>query len=338
MDFVLKDDQRLIRDMVREFSRKELYDAAAEIDAEAKFPRDIFKKMSRLGLLGLSIPEKYSGGRMDALSIAIAVEEMAKGCASTAIIFAVHNIVSYAISNFGTDEQKKLLPELATGKTLTAMSLIEPDSSDCVVDLSLTASRQDGKYILNGEKRLVVGGEFFKHILLLAKDENYSPLLFIIDKEVDGIMRGDVEETVGIRGARCTKISFENAVIPAESVLGDENRQVDYLEKISSFAKILVSACAVGISERALELTTEYAFQRRQFEKFIGEFQGYRWMVADMDVDISSAQTHLYRTASLFEQGRASSRDCAIIKILSSRTAVKSTTDAIQLRGGIGYM
>ncbi len=339
MNFNFTEDQRLIRDMVREFSEKELFDYAAEIDAEAKFPKDILKKMSQLGLLGLTVPEKYSGGEMDKSSIILAVEEIAKGCASTAIIFTVHNLVSYAIAKFGTEEQrKKYLPKMATGKIFGAMSLMEPDNIEYVVDLDLTVAKDGERYVLNGEKRLVVGGDNAGLYLVMAKDENNSPFFFLIDSGTDGMSIAEREQTVGIRGAQCVKIVFNNCNLTDKNLLGSESEQTKYLSDIFELGKTMISASAVGISERALKMVADYAFQRKQFEKFIGEFQGYRWMVAQMDCDIASAQTYLYRAAFLKDKNLPAERECAIAKILSSKTAVETTTNAIQLHGGIGYM
>ena len=340
MDFNLSEDQKLIRDMSREFAEKELKDYAVEIDEKREFPKNVLKKMSQLGLLGLAIPEKFSGNEMDILSIVIAIEEIAKVCASTAVICAIHNlVVSYAISQFGTEEQKrKHLPKLAQGKEISGISLMEPDAESLITDLDLITSQQGEKYILNGKKRLMLGGNTADLFLVFAKDEQSKIKIFLIEKGMDGFIFDKEENTLGLRGIKSCELSFEKCQIPKENLLGKDMEQTLYLKKISDMGKIAISAVAIGIAQSALDMSIEYSLQRRQFGKAIAEFQAIQWMLAQMESDITGARSTLYYAVALKGESKSTGKECAIAKLTSAQVAVKTTINAIQVRGGYGYM
>ncbi|RLC47643.1 MAG: acyl-CoA dehydrogenase [Candidatus Cloacimonadota bacterium] len=340
MDFNLSEDQKLIRDMSREFAEKELKDYAVEIDEKREFPKNVLKKMSQLGLLGLAIPEKFSGNEMDILSIVIAIEEIAKVCASTAVICAIHNlVVSYAISQFGTEEQKrKHLPKLAQGKEISGISLMEPDAESLITDLDLITSQQGEKYILNGKKRLMLGGNTADLFLVFAKDEQSKIKIFLIEKGMDGFIFDKEENTLGLRGIKSCELSFEKCQIPKENLLGKDMEQTLYLKKISDMGKIAISAVAIGIAQSALDMSIEYSLQRRQFGKTIAEFQAIQWMLAQMESDITGARSTLYYAVALKGESKSTGKECAIAKLTSAQVAVKTTINAIQVRGGYGYM
>jgi len=340
MDFNLSEDQKLIRDMSREFAEKELKDYAVEIDEKREFPKNVLKKMSQLGLLGLAIPEEFSGNEMDILSIVIAIEEIAKVCASTAVICAIHNlVVSYAISQFGTEEQKrKHLPKLAQGKEISGISLMEPDAESLITDLDLITSQQGEKYILNGKKRLMLGGNTADLFLVFAKDEQSKIKIFLIEKGMDGFIFDKEENTLGLRGIKSCELSFEKCQIPKENLLGKDMEQTLYLKKISDMGKIAISAVAIGIAQSALDMSIEYSLQRRQFGKTIAEFQAIQWMLAQMESDITGARSTLYYAVALKGESKSTGKECAIAKLTSAQVAVKTTINAIQVRGGYGYM
>ena len=340
MDFSLTEDQKLIRDMVREFAEKELVELAVELDADAEFPKAVLKKMGELGLLGLAVPEKYSGGEMDIISVIIAVEELAKACASTATIFAVHNlVVSDAIARFGSDEQKKkYLPKLATGKSIAGIGLMEPDAETAFGDLELAASRNGDSFELNGEKRMLLGGDNADLFLVFAKDNDDNIKIFLVEKSFDGFSFDGDEDTLGLRATKSGAAKFENCELPADSLLGDETKQSDYFKEIQEIGKLAISAVAVGIAQSALKQSVEHSLQRKQFDKYIAEFEGLRWMMAQMESDIANARNSLYFAAMLKCEGKPAEKECAIAKLTASQMATKVTIDAIQIRGGYGYM
>ncbi len=340
MDFNLSEDQKLIKEMVREFADKELKERAVEIDEKGEFPKDILKKMSQLGLLGLAIPEKFSGSEMDIMSIITAIEEIAKVCASTAVIFAIHNlVVSYAISQFGTEEQrKKYLPNLARGQEISAISMMEPDSESLVMDLDLIAFQEGDNYILNGKKRLVPGGNEAGLFLVFAKDDDSKIKIFLIEKAVDGFIFEKEENTLGLRGIKSCEVVFDKCQIPKENLLGKDTEQAFYHKEISEMGKLAISAIAVGIAQIALDMSVEYSLQRRQFDRTISEFQALQWMLAKMDSDIAGARLKLHYATALKDEGKSAEKECAIAKLTCAQMAVKTTIDAIQVRGGYGYM
>jgi len=340
MDFNLTEDQKLIRDMVREFAEKELAELAAELDDKREFPKIALKKMGELGLLGLAVPEKYSGGEMDISSVLIAAEELGKACASSAVIFAAHNlVVSRAIAQFGTDAQRnKYLPQLAMGKIIAGISLMEPDCEDEIVDMQLVAARDGDSFMLNGTKRMLLGGANVSLFLILAKDGGNAIHAFIIEKGAVGFNLGDDEDTLGLRATKCAIATFGNCRIPANALLGDSSAQFDCFHEMREIGKLAISAIGIGIAQTALKLSVEHSWQRRQFDKFIGEFDGLRWMMAQMECDIASARNNLYCAAALKHEGKPATKECAIAKLTASQLAVKATTDAIQIRGGYGYM
>jgi len=340
MDFNLTEDQKLIRDMVREFAEKELAELAVELDANAEFPKAVLKKMGELGLLGLAIPEKYSGGEMDIISVIVAIEELAKACASTATIFAVHNlVVSDAIARFGTVEQKKkYLPKLAMGKSIAGIGLMEPDAENAFADLELSASRNGNGFVLNGEKRMLLGGDNADLFLIFAKDGEDNIRIFLVEKGIDGFAFDSDEDTLGLRAVKSGAAKFENCELLAENLLGDETKQTDYFKEIQEIGKLAVSAVAVGIAQSALKQGIEHSLQRKQFDKLISEFEGLRWMMAQMESDIANARNSLYFAAMLKCEGKPAEKECAIAKLTASQMATKVTIDAIQIRGGYGYM
>jgi len=340
MDFNLTEDQKLIRDMVREFAENELAELAVELDANAEFPKAVLKKMAELGLLGLTAPEKYSGGEMDIISVLIAIEELAKACASTATIFALHNlVVSDAIARFGTEEQKKKhLTKLATGKSIGSIGLMEPDTEKVFSDLELAASHNGDGYILNGEKRMLIGGDNADLFLVFAKSVENDIEIFIVEKGTDGFTFDSDEDTLGLRATKTNTAKFENCALPTENLLGDETKQVYYFKEIYEIGKLAISAVAVGIAQNALKQSIEHSLQRKQFDTLISEFEGLRWMMAQMESDIVNARNSLYYAASLKAEGKSAEKECAIAKMTASRMATKVTIDAIQIRGGYGYM
>ncbi len=340
MDFNLTEDQKLIRDMVREFAEKELAELAAELDEKGEFPKGILKKMGELGLLGLAIPEKYSGGEMDIISIIIAIEEIAKACASTAVIFAAHNLIlSWVIVQFGTDEQKKkYLPKLATGQTIASIGMMEPDMESGFADVELIAARDGDNFILNGTKRLVLGGNEAGIFLIFAKDEEDKVKAFLVEKGTDGFTIDKDEDTLGLRAAKSCIVKFDNCKIPGENLLGDEAKQTAYFKEIQEIGKLAISAVGLGIAQSALKQSIEHSQQRQQFGKYIAEFEGLQWMMAQMESDIASARNNLYFAATLKTEGKPAEKECAIAKLTAAQMAVKTTIDAIQIRGGYGYM
>ncbi|MBN2542268.1 acyl-CoA dehydrogenase family protein [bacterium] len=336
----LTEDQKLIRDMVSDFAEKELQDRAAEIDQNPEFPLGEIKKMSQIGLLGLAIPEKYKGSEVDTVSILLAAEEISKYCAATSLIFVVHNLlVARAVNQFGTESQRqKYLAPLATGEILGGVSLVEPDLEGHITDISLISERKGNDFLLNGEKQMVLGGENAGLFVLFARDEEMNIRVFLIDKDLAGCMISENERTMGIRGAQCSRLVFKDCIIPDTALLGSEADQLRLFKEISEYGKLGVAASAIGIAKMALKKSVAYSLERKQFDQPIAEFEGLRWMLADMETSLASAEKNLYYAAALKVAGEPAGMDCAIAKLTAAEAAVKVTLDAIQMHGGYGYM
>ncbi len=336
--FELSEDQRLVRDMVREFAQKELSELAPQLDAEAAFPKDIFGKMAQLGLLGLRVPEEYGGGQMDLLAAVLAAEELGKVCASTATAFAVHSIVvAGAIKLAGTEEQKKkYLPLIASGRLLCSMSLSEPDTTSGVPDIELGVSRNGAGYRLSGQKRSVLCGPNAGALLLLAADGD-DVYAFIVEGSAAGISF-EREEAPGLCAAGLYVARLDDCDLEEGFVLGGAPLSSEVLEAIACLGKLSAASVAIGVAQTALEASIEHSKQRKQFGQYICEFEGLRWMLADMFVDVACARESLYALAARAEKGDFDPKEFARAKLVASKVATKAAVDAIQIRGGYGYM
>jgi len=344
MNFELESNQKLIQDMVREFATKELEEKAVEIDKSREFPWDSLKKMSELGLLGMIVPEKYGGGGMDFVSLAIAVEEISKACASTGVIVAVNNtLTAYPILKFGNEEQKKkYLPVLSKGEKIGAFALTEPNAGSDPASLETTAKLDGDHYVLNGSKRFITNGQEAGIYIVFAKTDpekgHKGISAFIVERESPGFSVGEHENLLGLRATGNCELMFDDCKVPKENLLGEEGQGFKIALHTIDTSRIDIGAQAVGIAQGALEAAVQYSKERVQFGKPICEFGMIQDKLAEMDCRINAARLLVYWAAARKDGGAERySREAAIAKYMASEACMYSVREAIQVYGGYGY-
>ncbi|OQB26263.1 MAG: Acyl-CoA dehydrogenase [Chloroflexi bacterium ADurb.Bin180] len=344
MDLKFTEEQEMIRKMVRDFAQKEVAPIAAEIDDKGIVPFENIKKMGQLGLLGLTVPEKYDGGGADAISYVIAIEELAKACASTAIVMAVQNsLVCAGLEKFGTEEQKeKYLRPLARGEKIGAFALTEPGAGcDSAAQLT-TAVRSGDGYVINGTKHFITNGSFADIVILFAmtdKAQKHRGISgFIVEKGTPGFTVGKEEHKMGIRGSNTCELVFTEVHVPATARLGEEGQGFKIAMTVLDAGRIGVAAQAVGIAQAAYEAAVKYSKERVQFGQPISQFQAIQWMLADMATRIEAARLLTYNAALAKMSGQPYSKEASMAKLFASETAVWVADRAVQIHGGYGYM
>ena len=345
MTYELTDDQLQIRDLIRRVARERVAPRADEIDRTAEYPHDIFALLKELGLFTLPFPEAY-GGAGSVMSACIAVEEFGRVCYNTGYLLVVQWTPFGAILEGGTEEQKaRLLPGLACGDLRGALSITEAQSGSDVSGIRTTARRKNGGYVLNGSKIWCTNSHIADFILVAAKtlDEQGQPLginLFIVDRNTPGLTIGNEEDKMGARGVASCPLFFDDAFIRAEDRLGPEGGQgFKVAMEALNTSRPIVAARAVGIAQGAIDHAVNFIQDRVAFGQTISNFQGVRWMIADMVTQTEAARQLVYRTASLVDagvSGRELAPMAAMAKMFASDVAMKVATDAVQLFGAAG--
>ncbi len=344
MDLKLTEEQEMIRKTVRDFAQKELAPIAAEIDEKGIVPFENIKKMARLGLLGFTTAEDYGGGGADSISYVIAIEELSKACASTAIVMAVQNsLVNAGIEKFGTQEQKeKFLAPLARGQKIGAFALTEPGAGCDASALLTTAVRESDFYVLNGKKHFITNGGFADVVIVLAmtdKSKRHRGIsAFLVEKGTAGFSVGREEHKMGIRGSNTSELLLDDVRVPAANLLGGEGDGFKIAMTVLDAGRVGVAAQAVGIAQAAYEAALEYSKQRVQFGQPICQFQAIQWMLADMATRIEAARLLTYKAALKKDSGDRYSQEASMAKLFASETATWVADRAVQIHGGYGYM
>jgi butyryl-CoA dehydrogenase len=344
MDLELNAEQESIRKMVRDFAQKDVAPIAAQIDEQGVVPFENIRKMAGLGLLGLIVSEEYDGRGADMISYVLAVEELSKACASTAIVMAVQNsLVAAGIEQFGTAEQRQaFLPPLARGEKIGAFALTEPGAGCDASALLTTAVREGDEYVINGRKHFITNGGFADLVVLMAmtdKSQGHRGIsAFLVEKGTAGFSPGKEEHKMGIRGTDTSELLFDDVRVPVANRLGEDGQGFRIAMTVLDGGRIGVAAQAVGIAQGAYEAALEYSKQRVQFGKPICEFQAIQWMLADMATRIDAARLLVYRAAMVKESGGRFSKEAAMAKLYASETATWVADRAIQIHGGYGYM
>ncbi|PWK16343.1 acyl-CoA dehydrogenase [Tumebacillus permanentifrigoris] len=343
MDFLFSKDQLDMQRMVRDFARNEITPLAAEIDRTDEYPRELLRKMGELGLLGIPIPEEFEGVGADFMSYISAIEELSYASASVGVIVAVHTSVgTYPILNFGTEEQKqKYVPKLATGELIGAFGLTEPGAGSDASGLRTRAIKDGDNYILNGSKIFITNGEVADIFNVFAVTDPQKGAkgvsAFIIERGTPGFSIGKKEHKMGMNGSGTVELIFEDAVVPASQLLGQEGEGFKIAMSNLDGGRVGIAAQALGIARAAFDTSVEYVKQRRQFNKSIADFQAIQFMIADMGTKIEAARLLTYQAASLRQQGLPCSQQASMAKYYASDVAMSVTTDAVQLFGGYGY-
>jgi butyryl-CoA dehydrogenase len=343
MNFKLSEEHEMIRKMVRDFARNEVAPTAAERDEEERFDMEIFNKMAELGLTGIPWPEEYGGIGSDYLAYCIAVEELSRVCASTGVTLSAHtSLAGWPVYKFGTEEQKqKYLRPMAQGEKIGAYGLTEPGSGSDAGGMKTTARLEGDHYVLNGSKIFITNGGIADTYIVFALTDPSSrqrgTSAFIVEKDFEGFSVGKKEKKLGIRSSPTTEIVFEECKVPKENLLGEEGGGFKIAMMTLDGGRNGIAAQAVGIAQGALDASVDYAKEREQFGKPIAANQGISFKIADMATSIEASRLLTYQAAWLESEGLPYGKESAMSKLMAGDTAMKVTTEAVQIFGGYGY-
>jgi len=340
----LSDDEQMLIEAIQEIAREQVAPRAAEIDHTSQFPWDMKELLAQQDILAMPFPSEYGGIEASELAVVMAIEALARNCATTSLILAVQQLGSLPIILAGNDEQKhKYLPPLASGEWLAAFGLTEAGSGSDAAAMQTFAVRKSDKYILNGSKRFITNGGLAQVNSIFAitdpKVGTRGISAFIVEKDFPGFSVGRIEEKMGIKGSQTAELIFTDCEVPAENLLGREGDGFKFAMMTLDRTRPGVAAQAVGISQGALDLALSYAKQRIQFKKPIADNQGIQFMLADMATRVEAARLLVYNAAEMIDRGEPNfGKYSAIAKLYASDIAMEVTGDAVQILGGYGYM
>lgn len=340
---MLKEEHHQVRDMVRKFAEDVVAPRARELDETETFPHEAVKQMAELGLMGLPYPEKYGGAGMDTLAYAIAVEEVARVCASTAITLAAHvSLGCGPVYGNGSEAQKlKYLVPMAKGEAIGAFGLTEPNAGSDAAGTETKAVKVPGGWKVNGSKIYITNASYAKYITFTAVTEPGRGAngisAFIIDTATPGFRVGKKEKKMGLRGSDTVEVVFEDVMVPEECLLGEPTGGFKAFMKTLTGGRISIGALALGVAQGAYEHSLRYSKVRRQFGQPIANFQAVQFMLADMAVKIEGARLLVYHAAMLRDAGKEFAKEAAMAKLYASEIGNWVTDKAIQIHGGMGY-
>lgn len=343
MFFKLSDEHEMIRKMVRDFAKNEVEPTAAERDEEERFDRELFDKMAELGLTGIPWPEEYGGIGSDYLAYVIAIEELSRVCASVGVTLSAHtSLAGWPVYKFGTEEQKqKYLKPMAQGEKIGAYGLTEPGSGSDAGGMRTTAKLNGDHYVLNGSKIFITNGGIADTYIVFAvtdpESKHKGTSAFIVEKDFKGFSVGKKESKLGIRSSPTTEIIFEDCIVPKENLLGQEGEGFKIAMMTLDGGRNGIAAQAVGIAQGALDASVAYAKERQQFGKPIAMQQGIGFKLADMATTVEASRLLTYQAAWLESVGLPYGKESAMSKLFAGDTAMKVTTEAVQVFGGYGY-
>jgi len=344
MDFELSDEQRQIRSTLAEFAEHEIKPYSAKWDKEDTFPRHVVEKLGELGFLGVAFPEKYGGGGADTLSQVLVVEGLARYDAGIALACAAHmSLSSGHIAMFASDDQRAhYLPDMIPAKKLGAWCLTEPSSGSDAAAMKTRATRAGDNYTINGSKMFITNGSAAQVYVVMAVTDaaaNRSGVsAFIVDRATAGLSNGRKIEKLGLHSSDTAEVIFENVTVPASNLIGELGMGYRQTLKVLEAGRIGIAGWAAGIARGAFEDATAYAKERRQFGKAIADFQAIQWMLADMATRIEASWLLMCRAAALKDAGKPFTREASMAKLYASETAMWTTTKAVQIHGGYGYV
>lgn len=344
MDFTLTEEHKMIRAAARDFAQTELLPGVIERDEHQKFPAEQIKKLGALGFMGMMVDPKYGGAGMDTISYVLAMEELSKVDASTSVIVSVNNsLVCWGIETFGTEAQKeKYLKPLATGEIIGAFCLSEPEAGSDATSQKTTAIDMGDHYLLNGTKNWITNGATASVYLVIAQtdiEKGHKGInALIVEKDMDGFQVGLKENKLGIRGSDTHSLMFTDVKVPKENRIGEDGFGFKFAMKTLSGGRIGIASQALGIASGAYELALQYSKERKAFGKPISEHQGISFKLADMATEIDAARLLCLRSAWLKDNGMNYDKEGAMAKVFASETAMKTTTEAVQVHGGYGFV
>lgn len=344
MDFRLTEEQRDIQRMTRDFAQDRIAPGAAERDRDKIFPRELFTELGGLGLMGACIPEEYGGAGTDFLAYILALEELSRADAGVGVTVAVQtSLATLPIVTFGTEEQRrKWVPPLARGEVIGAYCLTEPGAGSDAAAVAATARKDGDSYILNGTKQFVSNAGHAGTFTVFARTDPGETRArgvsaFIVSRDWEGVSVDREEDKLGIRSSSTASVVLKDVRVPADCLLGEENRGFSIAMQTLDSGRIGIAAQAVGITQAAFDAAVDYARERSAFDRPIADFQGIQWKLADMDKDLDAARLLTYRAAWLKMKGESCTAEGAKAKLFASEMCRQHTAEALQIFGGYGY-
>lgn len=343
MDFELNEDQRAFADTAQQFADERLAPVAAEWDEKQIFPKDVLREAGELGFLSLYTPEAQGGLGLSRLDASIIFEQLAMGCTSTTAFMTIHNMVSWMIASFATDEAKtQFCPKLVTGEWLGSYCLTEPNAGSDAAALTTSATKKGDKYVLNGGKTFISGAGETDVLVVMARTGEAGAKgvsAFVVPAQADGISYGRKEPKMGWNSQPTRAVTFENVVIPASHLLGEEGQGFVFAMKGLDGGRINIATCSVGTAQQALEQATQYIQERKQFGKPLAQFQALQFKLADMATELAAArQLVRYAASKLDRNDPDATAYCAMAKRFATDVGFQVCDQALQLYGGYGYI
>lgn len=344
MNFALDEEVTALRDVVHRWAQDRLAPMAADIDKDNQFPAQLWSEMGELGLLGITVDEKYGGSSMGYLAHTVAVEEIARASASVSLSYGAHsNLCVNQIQLNGTDAQRdKYLPKLVSGEHVGSLAMSEAGSGSDVVSMKLSAEKKNGHYVLNGTKYWITNAPEANTLVVYAKTDSTAGsrgiTAFIIERDFDGFSTSAHFDKLGMRGSSTAELIFDNCEVPEENVLGSEGAGVNVLMSGLDYERVVLAGIGVGIMHACLDHIMPYMHERKQFGKSIGNFQLMQAKIADLYVAMNSSRAYVYAVAAACDRGEVTRQDAAACVLLSSEKAMEQAVQAVQAMGGAGYM
>jgi alkylation response protein AidB-like acyl-CoA dehydrogenase len=343
MDFLLTEEQEILKESIRKFAEKEIQPLIKDSDEKGKWPDTLTRKLGEMGLLGIVIPTEYSGAGYLNLDYVIILEEISKVDPSVGLAVAAHNsLCSNHLNLFASEEQKsKYLTRLAKGETLGAWGLTESAAGSDAAALRTKAVKRGDNWVLNGSKLFITNGSLAEiHVVMAITDpekKRNGISAFILEKGMDGFKVGKKEDKLGIRSADTAELIFEDVEVPAENLIGEEGKGYRQAMAVLDGGRVSIAGFSLGIAAGALESALKYAKERVQFDQPIANFQAIQWMLADGFTELDAARLLTYRAAFLEDQGKKIPKESAMAKLYASELAVRSSSMAVQVHGGYGF-
>jgi alkylation response protein AidB-like acyl-CoA dehydrogenase len=342
MNFELTDDQNAVREMVAAFAARHIAPHAAQWDREAKFPVELFAKLGELGIMGMSVSERYGGAALDAVSVALAIEELSRADAGVGVAVSVHaGLITRIIEQFASQELKQqYLPKMCEGTWLGSFSLTEAEAGSDAGALRSTAQRRGDTYVLNGTKQWVTNGSYAKVYVIFARTGGPGPRgisAFLVDRDTPGLSLGRKTDKLGIRSSDTVDLVLRDAQVPASRLLGEEGGGYKIALANLGVGRLGIAAQAVGILAACLDTSARYALDRFQFGRPIGAFQAVSFKIADMAMDLDAARLLLYRAAWLRDTGANAIDASSKAKLFASTAARMHASECVQILGGYGF-
>ncbi|TOG87679.1 acyl-CoA dehydrogenase [Vibrio parahaemolyticus] len=343
MDFELNEDQRAFADTAQQFSLERLAPMAAEWDEKQNFPKDVLREAGELGFLSLYTPEAHGGLGLSRLDASIVFEQLSMGCTSTTAFMTIHNMVSWMVASFATEDVRaKYCPKLVTGEWLGSYCLTEPNAGSDAASLTTTASKKGNTYVLNGGKAFISGAGETDVLVVMARTGEAGAKgvsAFVVPAQADGISYGRKEPKMGWNSQPTRAVTFENVIIPASHLLGEEGQGFIFAMKGLDGGRINIATCSVGTAQQALNQATQYMLERKQFGKSLAQFQALQFKLADMATELVAARQLVRYAASKLDRGDPDATTyCAMAKRFATDVGFQICDQALQIYGGYGYI